>query len=71
MADGSYYKGATDLAVMYPMIEMAGIDRIKFIDDILYVYNDNHNLSTQFRLPGMQSRDKKEIISKRPYKQLP
>jgi len=71
MADGSYYKAATDPAIMYPMVEMAGLDRIKFIDDILYVYNDNHNLSTQFRLPGMQSRNRKEIISKRPYKQLP
>lgn len=37
--DGEYYKVAWDLAFMYPMIEMAG-DHCKFIDKILYMYND-------------------------------
>ena len=29
---------AGDLAIMYPMVEMAG-KKFKFINDILYVYN--------------------------------
>jgi ribosomal protein S20 len=37
---GNYFNTAGDLAIMYPMIEMAGIKRIKFIEDILYLYND-------------------------------
>jgi glycosyltransferase involved in cell wall biosynthesis len=37
--NGNYFKVAWDLAFMYPMIEMAG-DHIKFIDRILYIYND-------------------------------
>lgn len=43
--DGQYYDVAWDLAMMWPMIEMAGLDRIQFIPDILYVYNQEtqHN----------------------------
>ena len=37
--DGQYYDVACDLAFMYPMIEMAG-DHCKFIDRIMYMYND-------------------------------
>ena len=38
--DGDYYKCAGDTAYMYPIIEMAGKKHMKFIDKILYVYND-------------------------------
>jgi len=37
--DGEYYKVAWDYAFMYPMIEMAG-ERVKFIDKVIYKYND-------------------------------
>lgn len=37
--DGEYFKVAWDLAFMYPMIEMAD-SHVKFIDKILYIYND-------------------------------
>ena len=37
--DGEYYKVAWDYAFMYPMIEMAG-DHIKYIDKVIYKYND-------------------------------
>ena len=35
---------AADLALMYPMAEMAG-DKISFIKDILYVYNRENQLN--------------------------
>lgn len=35
---GAIYRHATDLAFMYPMLEMAG-DRFTFVDEILYIYN--------------------------------
>lgn len=38
-SDGEYYKVAWDYAFMYPMIEMAG-SHVKFIDKIIYKYND-------------------------------
>ena len=38
--DGGYYKFAGDTAYIYPIIEMAGQKHIKFIDKVLYIYND-------------------------------
>lgn len=38
--DGEYYKFAGDTAYIYPIIEMAGKKHMKFIDKVLYVYND-------------------------------
>jgi hypothetical protein len=37
--DGKWYDRAQDLAMMLPMLEMAGPEHIRFIDEILYVYN--------------------------------
>jgi glycosyltransferase involved in cell wall biosynthesis len=38
--DGEWLITCGDCAMMYPIIEMAGDKRIKFIDRVLYVYND-------------------------------
>ncbi len=38
--DGEYNKYTSDRVFMYPMLEMAGNKHIKFIDKILYIYND-------------------------------
>jgi len=38
--DGNLFVTCSDCSSMYPMIEMAGEEHIKFIDKILYVYND-------------------------------
>jgi glycosyltransferase involved in cell wall biosynthesis len=38
--NGEYFKVATDPSYLYPMLEMCGTKHYKFIDDILYVYND-------------------------------
>jgi glycosyltransferase involved in cell wall biosynthesis len=37
--NGEYFKIAGDLAYMYPLVEMAG-HRTRFIDKVLYMYND-------------------------------
>ena len=41
---GQYFAVASDLALMYPMLEMAG-NRQEFIEDLLYVYNDQNPIS--------------------------
>lgn len=38
--DGKWLITCGDLAMMYPIIEMAGDKRIRFIDKVLYIYND-------------------------------
>ena len=42
--DGQYYEMTWDQALMFPMMEMAR-ERIKFISDILYVYNDENPIN--------------------------
>jgi len=54
MIDGEYMKSAGDLAIMYPIVELAGNDRIKFITEPLYVYNDvnplcDHRVSVELQ----------------------
>ena len=41
--NGNYFSVAWDLAIMFPMLEMAG-NRQEFIKDVLYVYNDENPL---------------------------
>lgn len=38
--NNEYYKVAGDAAYIYPMLEMCGPKHHKFIDEILYIYND-------------------------------
>lgn len=40
---GNYYKAAGDLAYMFPMVEMSGLKHMKFIDKVLYIYNDEYS----------------------------
>ena len=41
---GNYFSVAWDLAIMFPMLEMSG-HRQEFIEDVLYVYNDENPIS--------------------------
>jgi glycosyltransferase involved in cell wall biosynthesis len=36
---GKYFTVTWDLAFMFPMLEMAGFNRVEFIPEILYIYN--------------------------------
>jgi len=36
---GCYYPSAWDLAFMWPMLEMAGVHRVRYIPEVLYNYN--------------------------------
>lgn len=52
--EGNFYLMTWDLAFMFPMLEMAA-ERIKFIPDILYVYNtdnpiNDHKVNTPLQL---------------------
>jgi len=44
--NGHFYSVASDLAIMFPMLEMAG-NRQEFMDQVLYVYNDYNPISDQ------------------------
>ncbi len=60
--NGQYFKTASDLAIMFPMIEMAGT-KFKCLDDILYIYNLENSIS-DFRIAsGDQARADRLIRS--------
>ena len=42
---GHYFKTSSDVAFLFPMLEMIGGENCKFIDDILYVYNQDNPLN--------------------------
>jgi glycosyltransferase involved in cell wall biosynthesis len=61
---GKYYKRVADAAYLYPAIEMCGEKHFKFIERVLYIYNDMNpanerlvNKDEQVRL-GMEIQDK-------------
>ena len=70
LCEGKFYPMAWDLAMMFPMIEMAS-ERHRCIKEIMYIYNIanplndfNVNIALQSALAG-------EIRSKKPYRRLP
>ena len=62
-----YFSVASDLAIMFPMLEMAG-NRQEFISDILYSYNDNNPISDHKIRRKEQILSAKEIRQKKRYK---
>ena len=44
LQNGKWVKRATDFACMFPMLEMSGKKRVRYIYDIIYVYNHNANI---------------------------
>jgi glycosyltransferase involved in cell wall biosynthesis len=67
---GNYYKYSYDAALTYPMIEMAGSKRIRYVDQVLYVYNDLNPLCEMSLNPDEQTRIANEIQDKPEYPEL-
>tara|TARA_B100000003_G_scaffold203319_1_gene213692 strand:- start:786 stop:1553 length:768 start_codon:yes stop_codon:yes gene_type:complete len=65
--NGHYFSVAWDLALMFPMLEMAG-NRQEFIKDILYFYNDQNPISDYKIRRKEQKLAAKEIREKNRYK---
>ena len=53
--NGEFMKMTYDLAIMFPIAEMAG-NKIKFINDILYVYNSENPINDNKVNVNMQAR---------------
>lgn len=65
--DGKYFRSAWDLAFMWPVIEMAGYERVKFISEKIYVYNRETLYNDEkLRSPEQQSFHR-YLQSKKPY----
>jgi glycosyltransferase involved in cell wall biosynthesis len=42
---GNYWSVAGDLAFMFPMLEMSGMEHYKFVSEKLYIYNESNPLN--------------------------
>ena len=67
--NGNYFTVASDLAIMFPMLEMAG-NRQEFMDEVLYVYNDDNPISDHKIRRNAQILAAKEIRQKNKYMKL-
>ena len=67
--NGNYFSVASDLAIMFPMLEMAG-NRQEFIEEVLYVYNDENPISDHKIRRKEQILAAKEIRKKERYPKL-
>lgn len=66
---GEFYPMCADVVTMFAMIEMAG-ERVQFIPDILYMYNDRNVLCFYHEHIQKQRAIEKEIRALKPYKRL-
>lgn len=65
--NGEYYKLAGDAALLYPLIELAGVDRMKFITRVMYNYNDLSELNEMKKDPTNQIATANRIRQKPEY----
>ena len=63
-------KTTSDMAMMYPMIEMAGINRIRYINKILYVYNTQNPLNDHKKNVSYQLIIREFIKNKKEYNEI-
>lgn len=67
---GNYIRYAWDLAIMWPLLELSGFDRVKFIPEKVYVYNQENVNSVSFTNVKEQRECAEYISNKTPYKIL-
>lgn len=68
--NGVYWKVTGDLAFMFPMLEMAGEEHYKFIEDILYIYNGENPLNDHKVNLSLVNEIANKIRNKTPYTKL-
>lgn len=68
--EGNFFPVTWDLAMMFPMLEMASNGHIRFIPDILYVYNAVNPLSDFRKQPGLQQWLNEQIRKMKRYEAL-
>ncbi len=65
---GEFLKAAPDVAIMFAVMEIAGFERVKYIDKILHLYNFHNPLSEHNVHQQLQWDCHKIISNKKPFK---
>lgn len=68
--DGKFYRMTYDVAMMYPIMEISGYHKVKFIDKLLYLYNINNPISDHRVNQKLQTDIHIEINNKPKFKQI-
>lgn len=68
--DGKWYRMTYDVAIMFPIMEMAGLDKIRYNDKPLYIYNFENPISDHRVNQQLQWDIHKEISNKKPFKKI-
>jgi hypothetical protein len=73
LPDGSWLPHARDLALMFPLLELAGARRVAHVAEVIYVYN--YGNSTEFRGPEAVRQEERAceryVRGLPPYERLP
>lgn len=69
-SDGEFYKCTFDRAMMYPMVEMSGKDRVRLVSKVLYIYNRHNPISVDRVHRHDQLRIESQISQKEQYSRL-
>lgn len=67
---GQWLEFASDVALMFPLLEMAGFDRVRFNESVLYIYNDQNPISEHNRDRKKQLEEFTRIARKRPFARI-
>ena len=67
---GNFYKMTYDVAIFFPIMEMAGLNKIKFIDKVLYIYNRDNPINDDKVNQQLQWDIHKEISHKPQFKKI-
>lgn len=65
LINGNFYECSGDVAIMKPLIELAGEDRVLFTNECNYIYNTNNPIS-DFRIKSKLQQEMNQHISKKP-----
>ena len=68
--EGRYFGAGTDLALMFPMMEMAGPDHVRHIPEPLYIWNKHNPQSRMAAYKRMQDLSGLQVRAKPRYEQL-
>lgn len=68
--DGSFLRCTDDLAMMFALIEMAGLDRVKYIPSQIYVYDDTNQESDHQLRRGFQKEMEMWVRSQQPLSRI-
>lgn len=68
--NGVYWKVTGDLSFMYPMLEMAGEEHYRFMNDINYVYNEQNPINDHKVDLTLVNEIASKIRNKKPYDKL-